>query len=101
MKNGAVYGRHNSVTKSRLAAKTRALEEAVVNVLTALNAAEVAGATRSCNVTCRRRYEVPGTEPHNPTRGGAARRPSSRGAQRQAAHLQQRHEVGDISVTTR
>jgi hypothetical protein len=79
--------RYNSVAKLRVTYKTCTLKDAAVTVLTASIADEVADVTRGYSVTCRRRYEVPGTESPNPTLGGAARRPGFRGAQRQAAHL--------------
>jgi hypothetical protein len=93
--------RYNLVAKLRVKAKTSTLKDAAVTVLTASIATEVAaGVTHGYSVTCRRRYEVPGTEPPNPTLGGAAHRPGSHGAPRQAAHLHQKHAVGYISVVT-
>jgi hypothetical protein len=87
---------HNSVSKLACRSQKTTVETAAVSVLTVWTATEVAGATHGYSVTCRQRYGAPGTGIPNPRRGGAAHRPSSRDAPRQAAHLHQRHSVGDI-----
>jgi hypothetical protein len=69
-----------------------AQRDCAVTILTAGTATEVAGATHGCSVTYRQPHEVLGTELANPTRGGAAHRPHSHGAPRQAAHLHQRQD---------